>query len=261
MWPLTPTVELLVATLACLIACLIVACMCTTTKRVKEKNRALDGASTGVILMYCTQNIMDDWAKYSVAINRKYAQRHNYDFAIVTEPYDPTVTHAWQKIPAILALLERNYDFVVYMDADAVVNMQEVAYEHFLLKYTGDIIVCSDEANSDGFYAVNGGMVIVRNTSDAKTLLHQWWGLRYDYPEFAFEQWALSDIVRNKHPEINGRIVSVAPETDFNSIYGEIFDYIENMDTKPRPERFVLHFMAIDHARRREILSRLHAEL
>ena len=155
----------------------------------------------GIIMMYCTPNIAGDWARYTIEVNRTYARRHNYAFVVVSTPYDPRVTHAWQKIPAMIELLDRgSYAFVVYMDADAIVNKHEVPYERFLERYSGDIIVCSDEANSAGLYAVNGGMVIARNTSAARTLLAQWWALRYAYPEFAFEQWALSDIVRGKHP-------------------------------------------------------------
>lgn len=224
-------------------------------------SRDFKATKRGVIMMYCTPNIAGDWARYTIEINRKYAERHNYGFVVVSSPYDPKVTHAWQKIPAMIELLDRGaYEFVVYMDADAIVNKHEVPYERFLARYTGDIIVCSDEANSAGLYAVNGGMVIARNTSAARTLLTQWWALRYAYPEFAFEQWALSDIVRGKHPHIDGRVVSVAPETDFNSVYGEVLAYVRNMDTG-RPDRFVLHLMSMDDATRRAAFSRLHTEL
>jgi len=225
-----------------------------------------DRRRRGAILMYCTRSIIDDWARYSIAINKQYARMHDYDLIVVSEPYDRGVTHAWQKLPAMVELLERNYDFVVYMDADAIVNKRDIKYEHFLAKYPGDIVVCSDEANSGGKYAVNGGMVIARNTPAAKALLRQWWALRYAYPEFAFEQWALSDIVRNKHPRIDGSIVSVAPETDFNSTYGEILAYVnatkgaELPERIPRPDRFVLHFMSMDSATRRGVLSMLYEE-
>jgi hypothetical protein len=212
-------------------------------------------------MMYCTPNIAGDWARYTIEVNRTYARRHNYAFVVVSTPYDPRVTHAWQKIPAMIELLDRgSYAFVVYMDADAIVNKHEVPYEWFLERYAGDILVCSDEANSAGLYAVNGGMVIARNTSAARTLLAQWWALRYAYPEFAFEQWALSDIVRGKHPHIDGRAVSVAPETDFNSVYGEVLAYVRNMDAG-RPDRFVLHLMSMDDSTRRAAFSRLHREL
>jgi len=227
---------------------IIVAYACAVPSRSRGK---------GAILMYCTGNIMD-WAKYSIAINQRYARRHNYDLVVVSRPYDRDVTHAWQKIPAMVELLDKHYEFVVYMDADAIVNKHDVRYEHFLEKYTGDIIVCSDEANSDGQYAVNGGMVIARNTPAAKALLRKWWDLRYDYPEFAFEQWALSDIVRGKHPNIDGSIVSVAPESEFNSKYGEILAYVNATATKP--DRFVLHFMSMDSATRSRVLSKIHTE-
>ena len=242
-----PMPSLLIIAIVVIVAC---ACIVSLVRGTRPRGK-------GAILMYCTRSIVD-WARYSIAINQKYARRHNYDLVVVSEPYDPAVTHAWQKIPAMVELLDKIYDFVVYMDADAIVNKHDVRYEHFLAKYPGDILVCSDEANSDGKYAVNGGMVIARNTPAAKVLLRKWWDLRYAYPEFAFEQWALSDIVRGKHAGIDGGIVSVAPETEFNSTYGEILAYVNA--TAPRPDRFVLHLMSMDSETRRRVLSKLHDE-
>ena len=92
----------------------------------------------GIIMMYCTPNIAGDWARYTIEVNRTYARRHNYAFVVVSTPYDPRVTHAWQKIPAMIELLDRgSYAFVVYMDADAIVNKHEVPYERFLERYAG----------------------------------------------------------------------------------------------------------------------------
>ena len=54
--------------------------------------------------------------------------------------------------------------------------------------------------------------------------------------------------------------MSVAPETDFNSVYGEVLAYVRNMDAG-RPDRFVLHLMSMDDSTRRAALSRLHREL
>ena len=233
---------------------MVVAVLCTMAVMYRPR-KALRGA----LLMYCTNNIRYDWPRFSIDINQRYARRHNYEFVLVTEPYDVSSTFYWQKIPLLLRQLDRGVDFVVYMDADSVINKPELRYERILEKYPGDLILCSDAANSDGKYAVNTGLVIVRNTPAAKKLLTQWWGLRNSYPDFAFEQFALSDIVRGKYPAIDGGIISVAPETTFNSVYGEMMAYINN--ATPRPDHFVLHFMATDSPTRERMLSALHREL
>ena len=207
----------------------------------------------GVILMYCTQNIIDKWAKYSIDINKQYALKNGYDFKVIKTPYDSSVTHAWQKIPAMIQLLEDGYNFVFYIDADAIINDPSISLESFFDKYEGDLLVCSDEKNSNGLYAVNGGCVIAKNTKKCKKLLKQWWDLRHEkqYITFAFEQTALSDIVRNKIENIDSSIISVCPETEFNSIYGEILDYLENK----KSDRFVLHFMSLDDNKREKIFK------
>jgi len=208
----------------------------------------------GVILMYATNNIIDTYAKYSIEINKKYANKNNYDFRLVTESYDDKVTHAWQKIPAAIELLNEGYDFVMYIDSDAIFYDQSIKIEDIISKYNNDIIICSDSENSGNLYKVNGGSLIVQNTEKSKKLLEQWWDLRYKYDVFAYEQHAMSDIVENKLENIDNKIISVAPETEFNSSFSEVLQYLNN-HTENKYDRFVLHLMAIDDARRENVLE------
>jgi hypothetical protein len=207
-------------------------------------------------LMYCTPNLIDKWARHSLHLNKKYAEKHGYDFILAKEPYDKNVTHAWQKIPAMLELFNKGYDVVMYIDTDAMFYKHEIDLDSIIRRYEGDIIVCSDNANSGGKYKVNGGALIVKNTSAARNLLRQWWNLRYQYKKFAYEQWALSDIYENKVPGIDGSIISVAPETEFNSIYKHVKFYTNNLDTSP-PDIFVLHFMAMNDEMREKAMSKI----
>ena len=208
----------------------------------------------GVILMYCTDDIINDWGRYSIGINKKYAEKHGYDFVLVNKPYDKNVTHAWQKIPAMLELLKK-YEFVMYIDTDAIFYKHDIKIEKLLKKYSGDILVCSDEKNSDGKYLVNGGVVIAKSSKKTLDILNFWWGLRYKYKEFAFEQWALSDIVKKEYDQyIDSSVISVAPETEFNSIYSELMDHINKLTL---PDTYILHFMATSDDFRRDILSNI----
>jgi hypothetical protein len=209
------------------------------------------------VLMYCTPNLFDKWARHTLYLNRKYAERNGYDFVLKSEPYDESVTHAWQKIPAMIELLDKGYDFVMYIDTDAVFNKHNITIESIIEKYPGDILICSDETNSAGLYKTNGGAVIAKNTEKAKYLLNEWWALRYHYKEFAFEQWAISDIYENKVPNVDNSMISVAPDTEFNSTYGDILNYANNLDTASPPDIFVLHFMSMDDDMRERSFSKL----
>jgi hypothetical protein len=55
-------------------------------------------------------------------------------------------------------------------------------------------------------------------------------------------------------------MISVAPETEFNSVFSEVKAYA-NDTSQPPPNRFVLHFMAMDDKTRENVFSKLHDEL
>lgn len=210
----------------------------------------------GAVLMYCTPNLFDKWARHSLYLNRKYAEKHGYEFILISEPYDANVTHAWQKIPAMIEALDKGHKFVMYIDTDAVFNKHDINIESILEKYPGDILICSDETNSGGLYKTNGGAVIARNTEQSRYLLNKWWDLRNEYKEFAFEQWAISDIYQKKLPDIDSSMISVAPENEFNSTYQDVLNYTNDLNKSP-PDIFVLHFMAMNDETRERAFSKL----
>ena len=149
--------------------------------------------------------------------------------------------------------LLHHYDFVFYIDADAVFHDHDIRLERFLQKYPGDVIMCSDEANSADLYAVNGGAVLARKS--AIPLLQVWWELRNQYTRFAFEQWAMSDIIRGEVVVDRNFHVLVAPENAFNSKYGDLVNYAKDPNSMITPNFFVLHFMAMDEQTRKNALK------
>ncbi len=199
----------------------------------------------GVIFMYVTPNLFSTWGGNAIRKNRAYAEKHGYTFIIMTKPFDPSVTHAWQKIFGMMQILQnKSYDFIFYIDADAVFYKTNTTIEQIMHNYTGDVVMCSDEGNSGGKYAVNGGTVFVRNNTASMKLLEQWWNLRHSYKEFAFEQWAMSDIIRGHVKPSYDYTISVAPERHFNSLYSDMLSYTLGQSTAP--DTFVHHFMAMN---------------
>jgi hypothetical protein len=222
-----------------------------------RKNENFEEKKKGSILMYCTPNLLDKWARHSIYLNRKYAEKHGYEFFLISQPYDDTVTHAWQKIPAMKEILNKNFDFVMYIDTDAIFNKHDITIESIIEKYNGDILICSDESNSGGLYKTNGGTVIAKNTDKSLYLLDKWWDLRHRYKDFAFEQWAISDIYQKKIHDIDSSMIVVAPENEFNSVFGDVLNYSNNIETSSPPDIFVLHFMSMDDEKREKTLSKL----
>jgi hypothetical protein len=215
-----------------------------------------DNSKKGAVLMYCTPNLFSGWARHSLYLNKKYTEKNGYDFILKSEPYDSSVTHAWQKIPGILELFDKGYDFVMYIDTDAIFYKQDITIESIIKKYSGDMLFCSDEKNSNGLYKINGGTVIANNTKKSRYLLEKWWNTRHKYKVFPYEQLAISDIYEKKIPDIESNMITVAPENEFNSSYGDLLKYTNNSDEIP-PDNFVLHFMAMDDNTREKALSKI----
>jgi Nucleotide-diphospho-sugar transferase len=234
---------------------LILVILCSVLIQI-EHTETFEITKGGAVLMYCTPNLFDKWARHTLFLNRKYAETNGYEFVLISEPYDSAVTHAWQKIPAMIELLDKGHKFVMYIDTDAVFNKHNITIESIIEKYPGDILICSDESNSGGKYKTNGGAVIAKNTANARYLLNKWWELRTEYKEFAFEQWAISDIYEKKLPDIDSSMINVAPENEFNSTYGDALSFANNLDSSP-PDIFVIHFMAMNDDMREAAFSKL----
>lgn len=235
---------------------LIICCVYVYISRRKTQQVRL-GLGKGIIVMFCTTDILDHFPKYAIDINRKYAQYHGYDFALETEPFESGLSsHAWNKIALLLKYLPV-YDWAFYIDCDAFFQNKSVPVEH-LFTNESSFIMCTDEPNSNGLYACNGGTILARNTPETMQLLEIWWDLRHhpEYQVFAFEQKAMSDIVRKKYkiPEDIYRIIDIRGAEAFNSIYGNVKKALE----KDRlPETYVVHLMATDNTVREQWLRKV----
>lgn len=95
-------------------------------------------------------------------INRCYAFQTKSDFFIKRDRYFTNRHPAWERIPMIIDLLKKEYDYVVYIDADA----------HFRLNNNPKILdnIIKQNKNMDIIFSrdlsqlINTGFMIVKNT-------------------------------------------------------------------------------------------------
>jgi galactosyl transferase GMA12/MNN10 family len=99
--------------------------------------------------------------------HQQYADRWGYNNVLVTEALDHRTAH-WQKIPATLRLFAQGYDYVMWMDGDALVTNLSLSLQPWIDKMT--------QENTSWLFSgdtllINSGQQIFKNNNFTKTLL------------------------------------------------------------------------------------------
>jgi hypothetical protein len=78
-------------------------------------------------------------------INSAYCLAHGYDYVVDTSPSQPHRKANWEKLSAIIKRLPE-YDYLLYMDADAVFYSHDLTIEDELIPLFGgeDIAMAGD---------------------------------------------------------------------------------------------------------------------
>jgi hypothetical protein len=191
----------------------------------------------GKIVMYSTDSLLESYGKYTIPWNQKYAETHGYDFILDQQPTTLS-SPAWEKVRVMKEALN-NCPWVLYVDVDAIFNNPMVTIEKAIAsRGNQDVMVCSDGPNSNNLYVANGGVIFVRNSPGGHYFLDKLWSMRYEYTEFAFEQKAMSDLLRSDDANF---VALVCDSREFNSDYLTV-KVIEN--TGQWPSDFIVHLMA-----------------
>ena len=209
----------------------------------------------GTVVMFATSNLVRGYGRYSIPWNREYAKYHHYDFVARTQRTDATLSSpAWEKVALLKDILEDDANdgkWVFYLDTDAIFNT-DMSIERAILKYgDDDVLVCSDESNSNGTYIANAGTILIRKTPGGKRFINDWWEMHKDpnYQDFAYEQKALHDLIVKRSIDYKIKVVSA---NAFNSDYRTVHDI---METGGFPPNFILHLMATDNKTREKIFE------
>jgi len=101
-----------------------------------------------------------------IMTNRKaYAERHGYTLINGNAFLDRSKPAAWSKLPAAIHYLDE-YDYIFYMDTDAVVMNFNVHLERFIaLAPTANVLLTEDA------HGLNTGMMLLRSSEWTKTFL------------------------------------------------------------------------------------------
>ena len=132
-----------------------------------------------LVLTLSTPNILE-YSKYTSAINKKYCKTHSYDFINYTHTLDDTRHPAWSKIKAIQKHIN-NYDWIMWIDADAIFLNQNIKIESLLDEEYNVII------SKDVWKNINSGAFLIKGKTEWSSYFlsevynqiqfidHDWW--------------------------------------------------------------------------------------
>jgi galactosyl transferase GMA12/MNN10 family len=108
----------------------------------------------------------------------RYTNRHGYQYTYREKTIDPSRPTAWSKVRAVqneLLTPNRNCEWVMWLDADAVIMNSTIPVESLLqlADPDADLIVTPDRS-----FGVSSGVWLIKNSDWSKRFLEEWWNMR-----------------------------------------------------------------------------------
>lgn len=139
--------------------------------------------------------------KYGKLSIETYCKKHGYDFIYETEKtsdgvYDGKRDPPWYKILLMIKLMDKDYDYIIWNDADSMIVNYDKKLESIITSDLGDkdILVARDWQS-----VLNTGTMFVRNCEYCKKILKEVWENSSNFDVTLHEQASLTDLyTRNK---------------------------------------------------------------
>lgn len=133
------------------------------------------------IVQLATSNI-DEYARYSIASIRKYAQKHDYEYVVQRTQSVLDLHINWSKIDMLSKAMdnspEGDYSYIVMIDADTVIVNPNRPIEYFIEKYQKHqtaIFMAKDTPFHITFKKMpNAGFIIVKNNYIGRSIIRKW---------------------------------------------------------------------------------------
>lgn len=191
-----------------------------------------------------TQIEKSKYNSLAACINHNYCMVNQYDF-IYYQPYykeidlnsilncaDPTngeMRHSsWSKLLSIYISLKMDYDYVVYIDSDAIFRTTNYTIENFIDKHLGnnDFIFLDNSPNPDVHIEKSAcaGFMVIRNNDKSKNDIYNWYHTNHPgcNNNYFYEQSALWWFNQEK---MN---VSIATEKHFHEQEGQFVRHLHS---------------------------------
>jgi hypothetical protein len=116
-------------------------------------------------------------------INQFYCDKNGYDLIFSNTRNFPQRKPHWERVPLILSVID-NYDYAVWVDADAFFYIDAPKIEAIIEKHQKDLLFCADvDAKTEEWLRVASGFFIAKNTEKIKSILKEW-----GYSDYIYEK-------------------------------------------------------------------------
>jgi len=108
------------------------------------------------------------------SINKIYCEKHNYTLIKSSKKVYKDRSAHWERFPLMLTFIE-NYDYIMWVDADAFFYIDSPPLEPLIKEYNKDIIFSEDCGKTeDNPPYINSGIIILKNTERVINIIKKW---------------------------------------------------------------------------------------
>ena len=237
-------------------------------KSINPKHVLNPDAKIAFVYFY-TPNIYE-YCRHSIRNISSYCNTYNYAYIVYDTVFNEEVSLCWNKIAAILQNLHK-YDYVVWIDADAIINNMNITIESILqMDPTKELYLCEDI--SVEYECINSGIMIIKNTEWTEYLFRKVWNSPIIHGHND-QNVIFLEIAKEMHPELEQKqeqeqeqeyILKKSPFCKLN-IHPKVGIYSENLFNthiyKYKPDNFILHLMGYNTATRINIMRQINTKL
>lgn len=183
---------------------------------------------------------IEDMCKESILNKQYYCKKYNYTFVNYNERFS-TRHCPWDKIQCLIKTINW-FDYVIWMDADAVFNNENIRFEDIIKEHPDkDLLICKDPCYTEErtHCMINTGVMILKNTYTSVELLYDTWNSCQDYfidklNKFSYEG----------YPHEQGALVNMLKTNKYSNCY-YLYEQFK-FNTHPNcynKDIFIVHYM------------------
>lgn len=224
------------------------------------KPTILNSVKSDIAIVYVYTPNIYDYCQHSIKNILHYAKKYGYNFIVYDTLFNTDVSPCWNKIAAIIKNLP-DYKYVIWIDADALINNPHIQFESFIQKYSSfDLLACTDINLEQE--CINSGVLIVKNTPWTNQLFKKIWNSNIHHGHND-QNVIFYEIAKELYPDIPPNVkfspycliinhphFKILPENDFNS---NIQNYKKN--------DFIIHLMGCSTKDRINIMRQINTKI
>lgn len=125
-------------------------------------------------VLFCSLSDRPEFSHKIYESNREYFNKFNLDFIIEKKVLTLERHPAWSKILLLQRELEKDYDYVVWIDDDILITNHTINFKDIINRYDFENILIDDNAGI-GEWKLNSGIFVCKNNQVTKEFLKHIW--------------------------------------------------------------------------------------